>query len=154
MRYFWLKRSLEKRYETLHRFMTHIVERQRPFFLQGETELQPLTMREVAEQLNVHESTISRVTMNKWLETPHGLYPFKQLFQPKLHTATGTVSRTKVQHLIQRCIEQENPEAPLSDQQIVAHLSSQYEIKISRRTVQKYREALGISSSRMRKQFV
>lgn len=154
LRYFWLKRSLEKRYETLHRFMTHIVERQRPFFLQGETELQPLTMREVAEQLNVHESTISRVTMNKWLETPHGLYPFKQLFQPKLHTATGTVSRTKVQHLIQRCIEQENPEAPLSDQQIVAHLSSQYEIKISRRTIQKYREALGISSSRMRKQFV
>ncbi len=154
LRYYWLKRSLEKRYETLHRFMSHMIDRQRAFFMQGETELQPLTMREVAEKLNVHESTISRVTMNKWLETPHGIYPFKQLFQPKIKTATGAVSRTKVQHLIQHCIEEENPEAPLSDQQIAAHLAFQHEIKISRRTVQKYREALGISSSRMRKQLV
>ena len=92
--------------------------------------------------------------MNKWLETPHGIYPFKQLFQPKIQTATGVVSRTKVQHLIQHCIEKENPKAPLSDQQIASHLAFQHEIKISRRTVQKYREALGISSSRMRKQLV
>ena len=152
-KYEWLKNSIEQRRETILKIMEVIVQRQSSFLVEGFRSLKPLTMKEVADEIGMHESTVSRATANKIVQTPVGTYELKQLFSTKLATSTGSdTSQAKVKLLIQQIIDEEDKKRPLSDQKIANILKEENGIKISRRTVAKYRDELHIPSSSRRKE--
>jgi RNA polymerase sigma-54 factor len=147
----WLVRSLEIRNDTLMKVATCIVERQHEFLELGDEAMKPLVLRDVAEAIGMHESTISRVTTSKYMHTPRGVFEFKYFFSSHLSTVDGEEqSSTSVRAKIRKLIGAENPAKPLSDSKIAALLGAEG-ITVARRTVAKYREALKIASSSERK---
>jgi RNA polymerase sigma-54 factor len=131
--------------------MHFIVDRQRDFFEKGVEHLRPLTLREVADVLEMHESTVSRVTSQKYVQTPRGVYPLKFFFSSSLGTTTGEdASSRAVKAQIRKLVDDEDQSKPLTDAAIVDALKHRG-IRIARRTVAKYREQLGILPARMRK---
>jgi RNA polymerase sigma-54 factor len=147
----WLLRSLEIRNDTMLRVARSIVERQLAFLDSGEESMQPMILRDVAEAVQMHESTISRVTTGKYLHTPRGVFEFRFFFSSQVPADDGTgVSSTAIRAKIRKLIAQEQPGQPLSDQQIAEMLSGDG-IAVARRTVAKYREALGIPPSSERR---
>jgi RNA polymerase sigma-54 factor len=147
----WIIQAIEQRRQTMVRTMHVILDRQREFFEKGIHYLRPLTLKEVADEIGMHESTVSRVTNEKFVQTPRGVFRLKFFFSSGLSTEEGEdVSARGVKARIQELIDGETPEEPLTDQQIVEQLKAEG-IQIARRTVQKYRDQLGILSSRYRK---
>lgn len=149
----WLIRSLGVRNDTLLRVAQAVVERQQAFFDDGEEAMSPLALRDIAEIVEVHESTISRVTTNKYIHTPRGTFPLKYFFSTEIPARDGGLSSVAVRARIRRLIDEENPQRPLSDQQIAAMLTSEG-VRVARRTVAKYREAMRIPASYDRKHAV
>ncbi len=148
----WLIRSLEIRNETLLKVATCIVSRQTEFLEHGDEAMKPMVLRDVAEEIGMHESTISRVTTNKYMHTPRGVFEFKYFFSSHLSTADGAEqSSTSVRAKIRKLIGAENPAKPLSDSKIASLLADEG-IKVARRTVAKYREGMNIASSSERRQ--
>ena len=147
----WLVRSLEIRNETLMKVATCIVARQKEFLEHGDEAMKPLVLRDVAESIGMHESTISRVTTSKYMHTPRGVFEFKYFFSSHLSTVDGNdQSSTSVRAKIRKLIGAENPAKPLSDSKIADLLAGEG-ISVARRTVAKYREAMKILSSSERK---
>ncbi len=147
----WMIQAIEQRRQTMLKVMNFIVDRQREFFEKGVQHLKPLTLREVAEVIDMHESTVSRVTNEKYVQTPRGVFPLKFFFSSGLSTTSGEeVSARGIKAQIQKLVSDEDPSRPLTDQAIVNILKSEG-IQIARRTVAKYRDQLGILSARMRK---
>jgi len=147
----WLIRSLEIRNDTMLRVARTIVERQQAFLDRGEESMQPMILRDVAEAVGMHESTISRVTTGKYLHTPRGVFEFRFFFSSHVDAGDGTgVSSTAIRAKIRRLVAEEPPGKPLSDQQIVEMLAVDG-VQVARRTVAKYREALGIAPSSVRR---
>lgn len=148
----WIMRSLKQRKQTLLQVMNIIMEKQHDFFWGGPEYLKPLALKEVAEELGVHESTISRATRNKYVQTPHGLFEMKSFFSNSISTTEDeAVSTKRVKQFIQTLVGAENKKKPLSDQKISKLLEEEHEIVISRRTVAKYREQMHIPASSLRK---
>jgi RNA polymerase sigma-54 factor len=147
----WLIQAIEQRRQTMLKVMRFIVDRQRDFFEKGIERLHPLTLREVADVVSMHESTVSRVTNQKYVQTPRGVYPLKFFFSSSLETTSGEdASARAVRAQIQKLVADEAPASPLTDAQIVSSLRDRG-IRIARRTVAKYRDQLGILPARMRK---
>ena len=147
----WLIKNVQQRFETILRVSQAIVDRQRMFFEHGEVAMRPLTLKEIAESVELHESTISRVTTQKYMMTPRGLFEFKYFFGSSLATdAGGSTSSTAIKALIKQYIEAENPLKPLSDNTIADNLGKQGFV-VARRTVAKYREMLNIPPANQRK---
>ena len=147
----WFLKSLQSRSETLLKVATCIVERQRGFLEHGEEAMRPMVLHDVAEAVDMHESTISRVTTRKYMHTPRGIYELKYFFSSHVSTNSGgEASSTAIRALIKKLIAAESPAKPLSDSKLAAILS-QEGIKVARRTVAKYREAMAIPSSNERK---
>jgi RNA polymerase sigma-54 factor len=147
----WMIQAIEQRRQTMLKVMNFIVDRQRAFFEKGVEYLKPLTLREVAEVISMHESTVSRVTNEKYVQTPRGVLPLKFFFSSALTTASGEdASARSIRAKLQKMVQEEAPAKPLTDQQIV-HLFQEQGIQIARRTVAKYRDQLGILPARMRK---
>ncbi|MFN0179852.1 MAG: RNA polymerase factor sigma-54 [Gemmatimonadales bacterium] len=147
----WMIQAIEQRRQTMLKVMNFIVDRQRAFFEKGVEYLKPLTLREVAEVISMHESTVSRVTNEKYVQTPRGVLPLKFFFSSALTTASGEdASARSIRAKLQKMVGEEDPSKPLTDQQIV-HLFKEQGIQIARRTVAKYRDQLGILPARMRK---
>ena len=147
----WLLSSLELRNQTLLKVTQCIVEQQEPFFEQGEMAMRPLILKDVADLIGVHESTVSRATSRKYMLTPRGIFELKYFFSSHVRTVDGqAVSATAVKARIQTLVENEPHSAPLSDQEL-ANLLRQTGIVVARRTVAKYRESLGIGSSSERR---
>lgn len=145
--------SIDQRQNTIERITRKIIERQGGFFEEGSSKLRPMTMSEVADSIEVHETTVSRAIANKFLKTPHGTFPLKYFFTPGYSGKDGdSVSNTSVKEIIGTIIEQEDPTKPLSDRKIV-DLLAEKEIKLARRTVAKYREELGISPTNLRRRY-
>ncbi|MFN7530066.1 MAG: RNA polymerase sigma-54 factor, partial [Gemmatimonas sp.] len=137
--------------QTMLKVMHYIVDRQRDFFERGVQALKPLTLREVAEAVGMHESTVSRVTNEKFVQTPRGVLPLKFFFSSGLATADGDdVSARGIKDQIEKLVGGEDPKNPLTDQAIVEILQ-QTGVQIARRTVAKYRDQLGVLPARMRK---
>ncbi|MDL2285113.1 RNA polymerase factor sigma-54 [Desulfovibrio sp. OttesenSCG-928-F07] len=148
----WLIKSLHQRQRTLYKVMESIVRHQEDFFEFGPSRLRPLILKEIAEDVGMHESTISRVTTSKYVATPHGLYELKFFFNSSLALADGSeVGSESVKLLIKKYISEEDPKSPLSDEKIVDMLKEELGVTIARRTVAKYRTALGIDSSSKRR---
>ena len=148
----WLIRAIEQRRKTIIRVTECIVEKQRDFFEKGVAFLKPMILRDVAESVGMHESTISRVTTNKYVHTPQGLFELKYFFNSSIRRmAEDDIASESVKQAIKKIIEEEDKQLPLSDQQIVELLAKRDGIQIARRTVAKYREMLGILSSSKRK---
>ena len=147
----WMIQAIEQRRQTMLKVMNYIVERQREFFEKGIQYLKPLTLREVAEVINMHESTVSRVTNEKFVQTPRGVLPLKFFFSSGLATADGEdVSARGIKAQLQKLVQDEDPRHPLTDQAIV-NILRESGVQIARRTVAKYRDQLGVLSARMRK---
>ena len=143
----WLIRSLEIRNETLLKVATSIVKRQTEFLEHGDEAMKPMVLRDIAEEIGMHESTISRVTTNKYMHTPRGIFEFKYFFSSHLSSDSGEdQSSTSVRAKIRKLISTENPAKPLSDSKIT-NLLKEEGISVARRTVAKYREAMNIPSS-------
>ena len=143
----WLIRSLEIRNETLTKVATCIVTRQTEFLEHGDESMKPMVLRDVADEIGMHESTISRVTTNKYMHTPRGVFEFKYFFSSHLSTTDGEDrSSTSVRAKIRKLIGAENPAKPLSDSKIAKMLAEEG-ISVARRTVAKYRESMNIVSS-------
>jgi RNA polymerase sigma-54 factor len=151
----WLIRAIEQRRKTIIRVAECIVEKQREFFEKGVAHLKPMILRDVAETVGMHESTISRVTTNKYVHTPQGLFELKYFFNSSIRrVANEDIASESVKQAIKRLIEGEDKSNPISDQAIVEMLEKAEGIKIARRTVAKYREMLGIlASSKRRRMF-
>lgn len=148
----WLIRNVEQRFTTIQRVAEAIVGHQRTFFEYGEVALKPLVLREVAEELGLHESTVSRATGNKYMATPRGIFEFKHFFSRELPTETGgTCSTTAVRALIKELIAGEDAAAPLSDVSLTALLAGQGVI-VARRTVSKYRTLMKVPPAELRRQ--
>ncbi len=148
----WLLKSLDQRNKTIYRVTESILNFQREFFDMGVQYLKPLNLKNVALDLSLHESTISRVTSNKYLSCSHGFFCFKFFFSSALHGDAGEISSTSVKDLIRKIIAEEDAQKPLSDQRIVELLKGS-SISIARRTIAKYREELKIPSQNQRKKF-
>lgn len=147
----WLIRNVQQRFETILRVTQAIVERQRRFFEHGEVAMRPMVLREIAAMLGLHESTISRVTTQKYMLTPRGTYELKYFFGSHVATDTGgAASATAIRALIKQLVGAENPQAPLTDSKIANVLGDQG-ILVARRTIAKYREALQIPPVNLRK---
>jgi len=147
----WLIRNVQQRFETILRVSQAIVDRQRHFFDHGEVAMRPMVLREIAEILNLHESTISRVTTQKYMLTPRGTYELKYFFGSHVATDTGgAASATAIRALIKQLIGAEDPKAPLTDSRIADLLGDQG-IVVARRTIAKYRESLQIPPVNLRK---
>jgi RNA polymerase sigma-54 factor len=147
----WMIQAIEQRRQTMLKVMNFIVDRQRDFFERGVQYLKPLTLREVAEVIDMHESTVSRVTNEKYVQTPRGVLPLKFFFSSGLSTTSGEeVSARGIKAQIEKLVAEEEPAKPLTDQAIV-NIRKRDGIQIARRTVAKYRDQLGILSARMRK---
>ena len=147
----WFIKNIQQRFDTILRVSSAIVERQRNFFMHGELAMRPLVLREIADELGLHESTISRVTTAKYMSTPFGTYELKYFFGSSLGTETGgNASSTAVRALIKQLVAGEDPKKPLSDNALSDMLKEQG-IECARRTVAKYREALRIAPANLRK---
>jgi RNA polymerase sigma-54 factor len=147
----WLIKNVQQRFDTILRVSQAIVERQRGFFDHGEVAMRPMVLREIAETLNLHESTISRVTTQKYMVTPRGTFELKYFFGSHVATDTGgAASATAIRALIKQLIGAENTRAPLSDSRI-SQILGQQGIVVARRTIAKYREALNIPPVNLRK---
>jgi len=149
----WLIRSIEQRRQTLYKVAECIVRFQRDFFDKGIKHLRPLTLKEVADEIGVHESTVSRATAGKYMQTPRGVYEMRFFFASGVQTVGGdSASSESTKRMIRELIESEDPRDPLSDQAIADRLRAQG-ILISRRTVAKYREEEMIPASKQRRRF-
>lgn len=148
----WIIKSIEQRRMTIYKVVESILKFQKDFFEIGERGLKPLTLNEVAEDIQMHESTVSRATNGKYVQTPRGLYELKFFFSSGLTTSGGEMSSTSIKSMIKDLIEQENPKKPYSDQKISDILKAKG-INISRRTVAKYRDELEIPSSTARRRY-
>ncbi len=147
----WFFKNIQQRFDTILRVSSAIVERQKSFFLHGELAMRPLVLREIADELGLHESTISRVTTAKYMATPFGTVELKYFFGSGLGTDTGgSASSTAVRALIKQFIAAESLKKPLSDSQLSEMLKEQG-IDCARRTVAKYREGLRIATASLRK---
>jgi RNA polymerase sigma-54 factor len=147
----WLIKSIDQRQRTIYKVTKSIVKFQKDFFDRGIDYLMPLVLRDVAEDIEMHESTISRVTTNKYVQTPQGLYELKYFFNSSINTTGGdSIASESVKSRIKEIVAEENPKKPFSDQKIVELLEKKG-ISIARRTVTKYREMIGIRSSSERK---
>lgn len=150
----WLIRSIEQRRLTLQQLAEALVEKQYEFLEKGMAFIKPLTLKEIADHIGVHESTVSRAIRQKVIQTPKGIFELKDLFTSKVASTSGSdVSSTAVKHAIKQLIDTENKQKPLSDQKISDLLKEREGITVSRRTVAKYREELNIPSSSKRKRF-
>jgi RNA polymerase sigma-54 factor len=148
----WLVRSLDQRANTILKVATEIVEQQKEFFLHGVSHLRPLVLRNIAETIGMHESTVSRVTSNKFMSTPRGMFELKYFFSAAIARSDGegSFAAESIRHRLKALIDQEAPDSILSDDTLVERLQSEG-IEIARRTVAKYREQLGIGSSVQRR---
>jgi RNA polymerase sigma-54 factor len=147
----WLLKNVQQRFETIERVAQAIVERQRHFFDHGEVAMRPLVLREIADELGLHESTISRVTTNKYMLTPRGIFELKYFFGSHVATDTGgACSSTAIRALIKQLVTTEDEKKPLSDSRI-AEVLKQQGIVVARRTIAKYRDALRIPPANLRK---
>ena len=147
----WFLKSLQSRHETLMKVANCIIERQRGFLDHGEEAMKPLVLRSIAEAIDMHESTISRVTTRKYMHTPRGIFELKFFFSSHVTTeAGGECSATAIRAIIKKLVAAENPSKPLSDNKMASVLAEQG-INVARRTIAKYREALSISPSNERK---
>ncbi len=147
----WFMKNIQQRFDTIQRVSQAIVERQKSFFTHGEIAMKPLVLREIADELGLHESTISRVTTAKYMATPFGTFELKYFFGSSLNTeAGGNASSTAVRALIKQLVSAEDPSKPLSDSQLSQMLEEQG-IQVARRTVAKYREALRIAPANLRR---
>ncbi|HEY0907136.1 MAG TPA: RNA polymerase factor sigma-54 [Methylophilus sp.] len=147
----WMIKNIQQRFSTILRVSQAIVDRQRNFFEHGEIAMRPLVLREIAEELDLHESTVSRVTTHKYMLTPRGVYELKYFFGSSVATdAGGSCSATAIRALIKQMVADENPKKPLSDNQITDTLAQQG-IVVARRTIAKYRESLSIPPANLRK---
>ena len=151
----WFIKSLQQRNDTLLKVATKIVEFQRGFFEYGEQAMKPLVLHDIAKEVELHESTISRVTTQKYMHTPAGVFELKYFFSSHVSTNSGEgeVSSTAIRALIKQLVSDESPRKPLSDSKI-ANLLAKQNIKVARRTIAKYRESLMIPPSNERKQLV
>ncbi|MGH8751026.1 MAG: RNA polymerase factor sigma-54, partial [Burkholderiales bacterium] len=149
----WLIKNVQQRFDTILRVSQAIVDRQRHFFEHGEVAMRPLVLREIAETLGLHESTVSRVTTQKYMFTPRGIYELKYFFGSHVATETGgACSATAIRALIKQLVAAEDQKKPLSDSQL-AEILGQQGIVVARRTIAKYREALQIPPVSQRKSF-
>ncbi len=147
----WLIKNVQQRFETILRVSQAIVDRQRHFFEHGEVGMRPLVLREIANTLGLHESTVSRVTTQKFMFTPRGIFELKYFFGSHVATETGgACSATAIRALIKQLVAAEDARKPLSDSKI-SDILSQQGIMVARRTIAKYRESLQIPSVSMRK---
>jgi RNA polymerase sigma-54 factor len=147
----WLIRSLEIRNETLLKVARSIVQRQAAFLERGDEAMHPMILRDVAEAVSMHESTISRVTTGKYMHTPRGIFEFRYFFSSHVSGTDGEdVSSVAIRARIRKLIADEVPQKPLSDAQLATILADEG-VKVARRTVAKYREALGLASSSERR---
>jgi RNA polymerase sigma-54 factor len=147
----WFVKNIQQRFDTILRVSQAIVDRQKNFFTHGEIAMKPLVLREIADELGLHESTISRVTTAKYMSTPFGTFELKYFFGSSLNTeAGGNASSTAVRALIKQLVVAEDPKKPLSDSQL-SHMLEEQGIQVARRTVAKYREALKIAPANLRK---
>jgi RNA polymerase sigma-54 factor len=147
----WLLKSLEIRHETLMKVARSIVERQSAFLEHGEEHMRPMILRDIAEAIEMHESTISRVTSGKYMHTPRGVFELRYFFSSQVEGADGSgTSSTAIRAKIRKLVKEEDPDVPLSDGRIAEVLSGEG-IPVARRTVAKYREAMGIAPSNERK---
>jgi len=149
----WIIKTIEQRRRTMIKVMEAIVDKQKDFFEHGAIALKPLTLQQVATVIDMHESTVSRVTRQKYVQTPRGVFPLKYFFSAGLDTQGGSeIAAKAVKMMIKEIVDNENTAKPLSDKKIVDLLEGR-DLKIARRTVAKYREQLGILNARMRKKF-
>ena len=147
----WMIKNIQQRFSTILRVSQAIIDRQRNFFEHGEVAMRPLVLREIADELELHESTISRVTTRKYMLTPRGVYELKYFFGSHVATESGgACSATAIRALIKQMVSEENQRKPLSDNQITDILSKQG-IVVARRTIAKYRESLQIPAASQRK---
>jgi RNA polymerase sigma-54 factor len=147
----WLIKNIQQRFDTILRVAQAIVDRQRQFLDHGEVAMRPLVLREIADILGLHESTVSRVTTQKYMATPRGIFELKYFFGSHVATETGgACSATAIRALIKQLIGAEEPKKPLSDSQI-SEVLGQQGIVVARRTIAKYREALNIPPVNLRK---
>ncbi|HHK60113.1 MAG TPA: RNA polymerase sigma-54 factor [Desulfobacterales bacterium] len=148
----WLIKSIHQRQRTIYRVVESIVKFQKPFFEHGIAHLRPLVLRDIAEDIGMHESTISRVTSNKYVHTPQGTFELKFFFNSAIERRDGgeALASLSIKERIRRIIQEEDPEKPLSDSAIAA-IFNREGIKLARRTVAKYREQMGILPSKLRK---
>jgi RNA polymerase sigma-54 factor len=147
----WLIRNIQQRFDTILRVSEAIVENQRHFFDHGEVAMRPLVLREIADQVGLHESTVSRVTSQKYMLTPRGIFELKYFFGSSVATeAGGACSATAIRAMIKQLVEAEDQRKPLSDNKIADLLADQG-ILVARRTVAKYRESMQIQPANMRK---
>jgi RNA polymerase sigma-54 factor len=147
----WFIKNLQQRFDTILRVAQAIVERQRNFFEHGEIGLRPLILREIAEALDLHESTVSRSTTQKYMQTPYGIHEFKHFFGSGLATESGgTCSAAAIRELIRQMVSAEDRRKPLTDSSM-SEILAQQGIVVARRTVAKYREALHILPVNLRK---
>ena len=147
----WLLRSIEQRFATIQRVADAIVARQRGFFEYGEVAMKPLTLKLIAGELGLHESTVCRVTNNKYMATPRGLFEFKHFFSRRLATESGgAASATAVRAVLRELIAAEDPRAPLSDAEL-ARLLAQQGLRVARRTITKYRALMRLPSVDVRR---
>ncbi|KIL50628.1 RNA polymerase factor sigma-54 [Jeotgalibacillus soli] len=150
----WLQKSILQRHSTLYQVTKAIVDYQQDFFVKGPAALKPLTLKQIAEEIDVHESTVSRITSNKYVETPTGIVELKYFFSSSLIKQNNETSSTSVKELIKNLIDKEDKTKPLSDQKIVQMLEKKQQIQISRRAIAKYRDEMNIPSSPKRKRFL
>lgn len=150
----WLIKSIEHRRNTLYRVTEALIELQREFFEKGTSHIRPLIMKTVADKLDIHESTVSRTVANKYIQTSHGLLSMRKFFSSGIQTAVNgeEMVSDNIKQQIKKMIAEENATRPLSDQ-VISDLLAKQDIHISRRTVTKYREELGIASSSKRKRY-
>lgn len=149
----WLIKNIQQRSFTILRVARAIIERQQQFLEHGDVAMRPLVLREIAEVLNLHESTVSRVTTQKFMHTPRGIFELKYFFGSYVSTDSGgACSATAIRALIKQLVQQENSKKPLSDNKI-ATLLEQQGIVVARRTIAKYRESLQIPAANLRKSF-
>jgi len=149
----WLIRSIHQRQRTIYKVTESIVKFQKDFFDRGIAHLKPLILRDVAEDIGMHESTVSRVTTNKYVHTPQGIYELKFFFNSAINKTGGDeIASEAVKNHIKQIVASEDPRRPHSDQRIVEILKGQG-IEIARRTVAKYREVLGVLPSSKRKKY-
>ena len=147
----WLIKNVQQRFDTILRVAQSIVDRQRQFFDHGEVAMRPLVLREIADTLGLHESTVSRVTTQKYMATPRGIFELKYFFGSHVATeAGGACSATAIRALIKQLVSAEDPKKPLSDSQI-SEVLGQQGIVVARRTIAKYRESLSIAPVKLRK---
>ncbi len=152
--YHWIMKSIEQRKETLLKVALKIIEKQPEYFTHGPDYLKPMTMKEISDELEIHESTVSRAVREKYAQTPFGTIELKSLFSSTIKTTSEQdASSVQVKKEISHLINQENKQKPLSDQDLAVMLEEKKGIVVSRRTIAKYRDQLGIPSSSKRKRF-